>query len=169
MSVSPPAPEPASGTGIASTSAVPPRRHASGAMAPCTPSTARSAVATFAGSVSPSIRTSCGASAPSPIPELTSASSPVFALPERAIVEASDSPSRRSSAALASRSTTSRPAHAESQRRRDTAAAQRVHARLALSSVRRCGQSSRGPTVASTTGSRVMATSVETSGISIPP
>ena len=47
--------------------------------------------------------------------------------------------------------------------------AQRVQARLALSSVRRCGQSSREPAFASTTGSSVMATSVETSGISMPP
>ncbi len=39
--------------------------------------------------------------------------------------------------------------------------AQRVQARLALSSVRRCGQSSRGPTFASTTGSSVIATTVD--------
>ena len=47
--------------------------------------------------------------------------------------------------------------------------AQRVQARLALSSVRRWGQSSRLPSFAITTGRSVMATSVETSGISIPP
>ena len=101
--------EPPSDTGIASTSAVPPRRHSSGATAPWTPSTSATAAATFAGSVPPSIRISCGASAPSPIPERSSASSPVFALPDFAIVEASDSPSRRSSAALASATMTSRP------------------------------------------------------------
>ena len=61
------------------------------------------------------------------------------------------------------------PAPAASQRRRATASAQRVQARLALSSVRRWGQSSRAPSFARTTGSRVIATRVETSGISIPP
>ena len=50
-----------------------------------------------------------------------------------------------------------------------TSSAQRVHARLALSSVRMCGQSRRGPSVESTTGSNVIATAVETSGISMPP
>ena len=61
------------------------------------------------------------------------------------------------------------PAPNASQRRRVIAVAQRVQARLALSSVRRCGQSSRGPSFASTTGSSVIAASVETSGISSPP
>jgi hypothetical protein len=61
------------------------------------------------------------------------------------------------------------PAPAANHRRRETISAQRVQARLALSSVRRCGQSSRWPTFASTTGSSVSATSVETSGISMPP
>ena len=61
------------------------------------------------------------------------------------------------------------PANAAIQRRRVTSVAQRVQARLALSSVRRCGQSSREPAFASTTGSSVIATSTETSGISMPP
>ena len=61
------------------------------------------------------------------------------------------------------------PAPAASQRRRETAWAQRVQARLALSSVRRCGQSSFAPALARITGSSVIATSVETSGISMPP
>ena len=61
------------------------------------------------------------------------------------------------------------PTPAASQRRRVTKTAQRVQARLALSSVRRCGQSSREPALASTTGSSVIATSTDTSGISMPP
>ena len=88
---------------------------------------------------------------------------------DRAIVEASEAPSWSANAALASATTVSSPAVAAVQRRRETASAQRVHARLALSSVRLCGQSSRGPSVDSTIGSSVIATAVETSGISIPP
>ena len=72
-------------------------------------------------------------------------------------------------AATTSAATMARDTPAAIQRRRTTISAQRVHARLALSSVRRCGQSSRRPHFASTTGSSVSATAVLTSGISMPP
>ena len=80
---------------------------------------------------------------------------------------------RRASARSRRRSATPRiatAAPAAIQRRRTTSSAHRVQALLArLSSVRRCGQSSRCPNFDSTTGSSVIATSVETSGISSPP
>jgi hypothetical protein len=85
------------------------------------------------------------------------------------IVSASEIPSCRSVAATTSARITAIPAPAASHRRREIASAQRVQARLALSSVWRCGQSRRGPIVARITGSRVIATTVETNGISIPP
>jgi hypothetical protein len=84
-------------------------------------------------------------------------------------VFASATPNRRSVAAIASATMIAIPAPAASQRRRDTALAHRVHARLARSSVCRCGQSRRPPSFAITTGNSVIATSVETSGISAPP
>ena len=103
------------------------------------------------------------------MPAFSSATSPCLAGPDLATVSASELPSWMSVAASASATITAMPLHAASQRRRDTAVAQRVQARLALSSVRRCGQSSRWPNFASTTGSSVIATSVDTSGISMPP
>ena len=95
------------------------------------------------GRCAPSTRISCGSSAPSPIPASSSATRPSLASPDLAIVSASELPSWRSVAANASATITAMPAPAASQRRRETALAQRVQARLALSSVRRCGQSSR--------------------------
>jgi hypothetical protein len=162
---------PLSGIGIASTSEVLSRRHCRlfGATAPWIPSTPPRAVATRSGSLSPSTRISFGSSEPSPIPARSSATSPSLASPERAIVLASEVPSCRSVAAKASAPITASPAAAPTQRRRATARAQRVQVRLALSSVRRWGQSRRGPSFAITTGSSVIATSVETSGINIPP
>ena len=110
------------------------------------------AFTTSPGSVPPSTRISCGSSAPSPMPASSSATRPVLASPDFATVSASELPSWRSVAANTSASTTAMPAAAAIQRRRATISAQRVQARLALSSVRRCGQSSRGPSFASTTG-----------------
>ena len=103
------------------------------------------------------------------MPDSSSAARPSLARPDPASVSASEMPSCISVAASASAATTSIPAPAATQRRRATASAHRVQARLALSSVRMCGQSSRGPSVARITGSSVIATSVETNGISIPP
>ena len=103
------------------------------------------------------------------MPASSSATRPSRASPDFATVSASEAPSWRSVAATTSASTTAMPTPAASQRRRATISAQRVQARLALSSVRRCGQSSREPSFARTTGSSVIATSVETSGISMPP
>ena len=103
------------------------------------------------------------------MPDSSSATRPSFESPDLAIVSASPVPSCMSVAAKASARITAIPAPAATQRWRETPSAQRVQARLALSSVRRCGQSSRSPHFARITGSSVIATRVETSGISNPP
>ena len=127
------------------------------------------AAATFAGSVAPATRISCGASAPSPMPERSSATSPALALPDFAIVEASEAPSWSHSARGGQRDDDRQPdAGRDEAAARDELGPARPGAARA-SSVRMCGQSSRGPSVESTTGSSVIATAVETSGISMPP
>ena len=141
---------------------------AGGATAPCTPFTRASCAATCAGDP-PRTRTSCGSSAPAPMPERSSATSPSLASPFLATVLALGTPGCRVVAASTSAARMSAAPPAASQRWRTIPCAQRVQARLALSSVRRCGQSRRRPTELSTTGSRVSATATLTSGMSIPP
>ena len=145
---------------MASTSAVPSRRQSGplGATAPWMPSTWRSVGGDLLGLASPSTRISWGSSEPSPIPASSSAISPSSASPCLAIVLASDAAELQ-----VGRGERQREDHRQRRRRRrasggaTTSCAQRVQARLALSSVRRCGQSSRGPSFARTTGSSVIA------------
>ena len=145
---------PAVGIGIASTIAVPPRRQSESRarrpLDPVDPASARRRRRIGGAST----RISCGSSAPSPIPASRAPRvRPWVARPGDVL--ASDEP---------------QVGRRECQREHDRQAGpggdpppagDRLRparpARLALSSVRRCGQSSRGPNLASTTGSSVIA------------
>ncbi len=130
----------------------------------------RSAVATFAGSVPPSIRISCGSSAPSPMPESLERVEPglgAAGLRDRRGVGGPE---------LECRTRRPRARRSSAARRRPPPSGGATRPRPSASRrgwpCRRCGlcgQSSREPEVDSTTGSSVIATTVETSGISIPP
>ena len=114
-------------------------------------------------------RISYGTSAPLPMPESFIAVSPSLASPALAIVSRFERPGFMFDAATTRAPSTTSATIADAQRRLTTASAQRVQARDALSSVRRCGQSSREPSECRITGSRVSATTTLTSGISMPP
>jgi hypothetical protein len=149
--------------------ASPPRRHRepSGAIAPRTPGTrsnrAAAALASDAGA-----STSIGDSEPVPIPARSSATTPARASPWLAIASAAGLPNWIVVAAASSPASTPIPASAASARWRTTIRPQASQPRLARSSRRIRGQSSRGPTVARITGNSVTATATEITGISIP-
>jgi hypothetical protein len=115
------------------------------------------------------VSTSCGRSAPEPMPESSSATSPSFASPFFASVFTSAMPGCRLVAAITRAASTISAAAAAIQRRFTMPWAQRVQLREALSSVRRWGQSSFSPHECRITGSSVSATSTDTNGITIPP
>ena len=166
-SVARPAAELPSSVGMTVTSAVPPRRQSAGAAALRTPSTWASAFATAPASPE---RTSAskGESGPVPMPESCSFSRPARAGPAFASESARGLPSWIEEAATTSAASTAVDATAAAQRWRTTRRAQADQPRLARASRRLRGQSSRGPIVASTTGSSVTATATLTSAISRP-
>ena len=102
------------------------------------------------------------------MPELSSFSSPARAAPDWASDSARGLPSWIEKAAAASSMSTAVDATAAAQRWRTTTRAHAVQKRPERSARRTCGQSSRGPTVASTTGSSVIATATLTSGMNMP-
>ena len=102
------------------------------------------------------------------MPAASSCSSPARADPDCASASARGLPSSSEKAAAPSATSTADETAAATQRCRTTIRAHAVHPRPARSSRRIRGQSSRGPIVASTTGSSVTATTTLTSGISIP-
>ncbi len=103
------------------------------------------------------------------MPARSSATSPCFASPCLVTVLGFARPSWRFEAANTSAASTITAVAAATQRLRTMKFAHEVQARLALSSLRMCGQSSFGPSFESTTGSSVTATRTLISGISMPP
>ena len=149
------------------TIAVPSRRQSDGATVVWTPSTSAIVAATLAG-LPERTRASNGDSGPVPRPESFSCSRPTRACPFWASESACGSPSWICEAARMSAARTAVEALAAIQRCRTTIRAQADQARLALWSRFERGRSSHGPTVASTTGRRVLATATLTSAIKSP-
>ena len=167
-----------SATGRTLTSPVPSRCQAgpAGATASCTPATPSRRSAAARRSVPAGTSTSMGLRTPLPTPARSSRSRASRAGPDWARTAAGGSPRRSPSAATQSGTSTASAARVASQRWRATPAAQPVQRRLAAlprragsrRARRLAGQSSRGPTVASSTGSRVRVARVAASGMSRP-
>src|SRR5215469_13100581 len=136
------------------------------------PGTRAAFAATWAAFAAPDgcvVSTSAGVITPDGTPPRVSVIKALCAGPDVAWAELPGSPSRSDSAGSISATMTARPAIAATQRCRYTPRAQAENTRLAVRSVRSLGQSSRGPTVARITGSRVIATMTDISGTSTPP
>ena len=132
------------------------------------PSTPCCALTTASASAS-GASVSNGAIAPVPMPESRRSCSPSLALPSLAIVSGSELPRCRSVAGISSATRMATAIAAATPRWRTMPSAQPCQKRALRSRRRMRRRSSRGPIVASTTGSSVIAASVATSGMIIPP